>query len=121
MSRKSVVNVKELQELSKDINVNRIGKSLYTAGHGNDINRHLVRILKTEYGVKILCNCNWQHYGGEGCVHSMAVVRNVLARKGKIPSFWLSEEIARKQHHKVIKIGSSLYVTTRRGEIIDKR
>lgn len=121
MNKKTVVNVKHLQDSSKNIEVKQINKHLYSAGSPENQFKHLVIIRKREDGVRIECNCKFGMYGGEGCVHSLAVVRYILSRKGRIPSFWISKEDAVKQRRKVIQIGQSLFMTVRRGEIIDRR
>ncbi len=118
MDRRTVVNIKKLQSNSKNVSVEKIGKHLYRASSLTKKLHYLVTISRSEEGFRISCNCRWGLVG-EGCSHAFAVARYVLAKRGKVPSFWTDRESASKQKRKVITIGNNLYMTSRKQVIIE--
>lgn len=64
---------------------------------------------------RLRCNCEWSKYRPhEPCSHRLAVVRCRMEQtQNRRPSWWSSEEDARRQHRPVAASGAGLWSTTR--------
>src|SRR5438093_13125060 len=90
---------------------------------GSNTNRYLNRVVTVKFEpdgtINARCTCQWARYGGTGCVHVIAALQKLAARKRRTLSFWLSPEEAQRQKQHCIKLsgafrGEDIWITSRR-------
>lgn len=111
---RTVVNIKELQKESIKVKVRKVTTGIYMAfSRSKDSYEHTVKMYAKDGRYHVKCNCQWAAYFGEGCRHSLAVIRFAAAEHGRRVSFWNNYEKAKKQKGRVIQVGNNLWVTSR--------
>jgi hypothetical protein len=113
--------IKRLQHRSRDLKViPRNGNTLVVESKSDDMGSHIVRVAFLKNGeVRATCDCEWAQHRGVACIHSMAALRFLAARKGRSLSFWLDEEAARRQKNRTFQLkhtqatADSVWITSR--------
>jgi len=112
-------NIKKLQNRSRALTVRRVTRDTYAVASKSQPNlQHIVTIMMGMDGaIHGRCTCPWSHHGGFGCVHVMAVLHRLAARKKRRISFWPTREEAERQHKRVLRLAGSkddaIYITSR--------
>jgi hypothetical protein len=116
MSKKLPI-IKKSQYRSREANVRQIRHNMFVVDSlTNDLQSYLVIVRRhsTLEGmqIRVKCECDFQAYGGEGCVHALAVIRHIALAKGyAYVGFWDNLSDAERQKHHLVQIGESLWAT----------
>jgi hypothetical protein len=116
--------IKKIQARSRNlkilpINLNRFVVESRTSAPNN----HLVEVQFNPDGeVKATCTCAWSRYNGVACAHVIAALEHLAAYKGRRLAFWLTEDDARRQKHRIFHMRSDdnnpddgVWITSRAG------
>ena len=112
-------NLKSLQTRSRALTVRRVTRDTYAVASKSQPNlQHIVTVsLGRDGAIHGRCTCPWSHHGGFGCVHVMAVLHHLAARKKRRLSFWPTREEAERQHKRVLRLvgnkDDAIYITSR--------
>ncbi|MCA9906309.1 MAG: SWIM zinc finger family protein [Anaerolineae bacterium] len=112
-------NIKKLQNRSRALTVRRVTRDTYAvASKSQPSLQHIVTVSMGRDGaIHGRCTCPWSHHGGFGCVHVMAVLHFIAARKKRRISFWPTREEAERQHKRVLRLAGNqddaIYITSR--------
>jgi hypothetical protein len=112
-------NIKQLQNRSKELYVNRINRNtLVVSSKSNPVANHIVTVYFGDEGeVHARCTCTWAVNGGIACAHVMAALEHLAALRQRKLSFWENREEARRQKHRVFHIAGSredrVWITSR--------
>ncbi|MCC6612390.1 MAG: SWIM zinc finger family protein [Anaerolineae bacterium] len=112
-------NIKKLQNRSRGLTVRRVTRDTYAVASKSQPDlQHIVTVTMGPDGaIRGRCTCPWSHHGGFGCVHVMAVLHTLAARKKRRLSFWPTLEEAERQHKRVLRLAGghndAIYITSR--------
>jgi hypothetical protein len=95
--------IKRIQARSRDLKVMSINLHTFVVeSRTNEFNNHVVRVEFCSDGtVRTSCTCEWSKHHGVACAHVMAALEHLAAIKRRRLSFWLTENDARRQKHRV--------------------
>lgn len=114
--------IKHLQQRSRDLTVIPVNThTLRVESKSDEWSSYVVEVGFGKNGeVRTTCNCEWAQYRGVACVHAMAALEFLAARKGRTLSFWLDEDAARRQKHRTFQLhhpksdADRVWITSRR-------
>lgn len=113
-------NIKQLQDKSRDLTVERVGKDAYVVTSiANPAVNHIVTVrFDEERLVHARCTCRWAQYRGIACSHVLATLEHLATLKERTLSFWVDEDSARRQKHRLFQlVGDSkdqaIWITSR--------
>jgi uncharacterized Zn finger protein len=121
------VHIKQLQAKSQKLQVRRISKDTFVvASRTNPTSQHIVSVKGgRDANIHARCTCPWAHNGGVGCVHVMAVLHMLAAKKRRKLSFWGTLDEARRQRQRILRLGENthdaLYITSRNAGVKPRR
>lgn len=116
--------IKQLQAKSRNLRVMSITPNkLVVESRSNEFNNHIVTVEFLPGGeVRTGCTCEWSQFRGIACAHTMAALEHLAAQKGRTLSFWLTEDDARRQRHRIFALknrehpdGEGVWITSRAG------
>ncbi len=101
--------IKKIQARSRDLSILPMSYNKFVVeSRTNAPNNHIVEVLFNPNGeVKATCTCAWSRYNGVACTHVIAALEHLAAQKGRKLSFWLSEDEARRQKHRIFYMRTS--------------
>jgi SWIM zinc finger len=116
-------NIKHLQAQSRDMELRRINRLTYGVKSLSDPKtEYRVRVqFRSDRDVVVNCNCPWAQHHGVACSHVMATLEYLASLKGRTLSFWLTNEEAERQKHRVFYLQSEdnrhegVWITSRAG------
>ncbi len=96
-------NIKRLQSRSRRLRARRVDRqTLVVESASNPAANHVVTVRFYPDGtLRARCTCPWALNRGIACVHVMAALEYLAARKGRTLSFWPSHSDAARQKHRV--------------------
>lgn len=97
------VNIKRLQHRSRRLAARRVGRNtLVVESASNPAAHHVVTVRYYRDGtLRARCTCPWAINRGVACVHVMAALEYLAARRGRTLSFWPSRADAVRQKHRI--------------------
>jgi hypothetical protein len=117
-------DIKRLQARSRRLNVRLVAPdTLVVTSKTNPYTHHIVSIeVEPDKSLRARCTCPWAQNGGFGCSHVMAALNYLALRKHRIISFWPSEQDAKRQRARTLRLVGSgrehddaIWITTRAG------
>ena len=98
-------HIKNLQDKSRDLTVERVGKFEYKVeSRSNPNNKHTVTVSFDDRTVNADCTCEWANFQGIACSHVLATLEHMASLKGRTLSFWGDEDSARRQKHRLFRL-----------------
>jgi hypothetical protein len=96
-------NIKGLQNRSRRLRARRVDRqTLVVESASNPAANHVVMVRFYPDGtLRARCTCPWAHNRGVACVHVMAALEYLAARKNRTLSFWPSRTDAARQKHRM--------------------
>jgi hypothetical protein len=115
--------IKKIQARSRDLKVMNINPStMLVESKSDDLNNHTVTVQFMPNGeVRTNCTCEWSTFKGVACVHTLAALEHLAARKGRTLSFWLTEDDAKRQKQRIFYLtherdpDDGIWITSRAG------
>jgi hypothetical protein len=114
--------IKKIQARSRDLKVMPINpRTFVVESRSDEFNNHVVEVQFEPDGEVITrCTCEWAQYHGVACAHVMAALEHLAARKGRRLSFWLTQDDARRQKHRIFYMTNGedddgVWITSRAG------
>jgi uncharacterized Zn finger protein len=114
-------NIKRGQKVSNRLTVTKVAKNTFVVCSETDFSKHYTVNIYYFGGDTIgaACDCEFGNHGGVGCKHVMAALSELSKGKGRILSFWKTEEEALQQKRRVLRLtgksgmGDTIYITSR--------
>ncbi len=116
-------HIKQLQTQSRQLTVRRVDHHTFVVESVSNPNaNHIVTVRFDKDGtVRARCTCPWAINRGVACTHVMAALEYLASRKGRTLSFWLSDEDAYRQKHRIFYLAggsrdvgdSGVWITSR--------
>lgn len=114
------VDIKRLQRRSRRLIVRGIAQGTYlVASRSTPQAQYIVTVEYDPEGIiRARCTCLWAQHGGTACSHVLATLSHMAAGKHRALSFWLSEDEARKQRHRTLRLAGAheegdVFITSR--------
>jgi len=98
--------IKKLQTESRRLKTWQVDhNTLVVESDSNPLMQYVVTVRFGKDGtVRARCTCDWAKHQGVGCSHVMAALEYLASLKDRTLSFWLSEEEAKRQKHRVFRL-----------------
>jgi uncharacterized Zn finger protein len=113
------VNLKQLHQRARKLLVRRVSRDTFVvASKSRPSLQHVVTVIYgRDEAIHARCTCPWSEHGGFGCAHVIAVLHTLASQKRKRLSFWLTEEEAKRQRRKVLRLSGdgrdAIFITSR--------
>lgn len=115
------INIKKIQRRSRDLQVRQVDRQTFVVDSAtNPIAHHIVTVrFGRDQSVHARCTCQWALYEGVACQHVLAALDYLARRKGRRLSFWLNEEEAERQKHRLFYLhgphnNDGIWITSRK-------
>lgn len=101
------IHIKDLQHASRDLSARWVKPHTYIVESRShpDTYHHVEVCFDTNARiVKATCTCRWSQFNGIACSHVLAVLEHMAATKNRSLSFWIDEDRARQQKHRLFQL-----------------
>lgn len=103
------VNIKQLQHRSRQLTARRVGRNTFVVESASDPKAHHVVTVRyhRDGTLSARCTCPWAVNRGVACVHVMAALEYLAAKRGRTLSFWPSRTDAIRQKRRIFYLHGS--------------
>ena len=96
-------HIKQLQAEGKHLKVRRVDRNVFIVDSSSEEgHRYVVKVtIDKDDVIHTHCTCPWAEHHGIACSHAIATLEYLAEKRDRTLSFWLTEEDAKRQKHRV--------------------